>query len=215
MHSSSRQLRTGLLLLAVGLVIVLSLNARANGDEPAQPPAQGDEQTELPMASEPAVREPASPDLLVAIAVPDRRGGRVVELIDERSHFHVVVTNVSEHPVRLWREWCSWGYYNLSFEITLPGGKKLVAKKHARPWKKNYPDFCTIEPGNHLVIEVYPNADDWKDSGLGSIARSDPGEGRKVTLQAIYSIEADQHAGEEGVWTGRVESELTEIVIHK
>src|SRR5947208_270066 len=44
--------------------------------------------------------------------------GRVIEMNRPSQHFYVVATNVSGQSIRLWREWCSWGYYNLTFQVT-------------------------------------------------------------------------------------------------
>ena len=42
------------------------------------------------------------------------KGGRSITLWQPSQHFHVIITNTAEEPIRLWREWCSWGEQMLS-----------------------------------------------------------------------------------------------------
>ena len=68
-------------------------------------------------------------NLEVSIAIPERNGKRVLEYSSRNPHFHVVVTNTSDKPQRLWREWCSWGYYCLYFELSDGKGRKWMPRK--------------------------------------------------------------------------------------
>lgn len=59
--------------------------------------------------------EPQAPPLLAVRIVSTKHHekiGRTIELYQPSQHFDVVVTNVSDRPVRLWREWCRWGYFS-------------------------------------------------------------------------------------------------------
>ena len=55
--------------------------------------------------------------------------------------FHVLLTNVSRNPVRVWQEWCSWGYYCLQIEIVEQDGMKHLLKKKRIPFYQNFPDY--------------------------------------------------------------------------
>jgi hypothetical protein len=148
------------------------------------------------------------PELTVSIAAPENHGSRSIIINQPDSHFHVVVTNVSDKPQKLWREWCSWGYYDLSFKCINSLGEESVVVKQPREWTKNYPDWQSIPPGESLVIDVYPSRD-WKDFPL-------PAKGKeiKVRLQAVYEIKPDEQTKKEGVWTGKVESQMQEYTIY-
>src|SRR5689334_5393430 len=66
---------------------------------------------------------------------------------DRRAHFHVILTNRSHQPQRIWTEGCSWGYYALSFELTDSAGKTwTVTKPLGKPWTINRPTFVIVEP---------------------------------------------------------------------
>jgi hypothetical protein len=53
----------------------------------------------------------------ISVAIPARNGERRVEYRDRGTHFHVIVSNTSDKPKRIWREGCSWGYFGLTFEF--------------------------------------------------------------------------------------------------
>ena len=86
--------------------------------------------------SEDRPAEPAQVAPLAVRVVPTsyrEETGRAIQLYRPSQHFHVVVTNVSDESVRLWREWCSWGYFNLSFRVTdEEGGPVEVPISRAR-----------------------------------------------------------------------------------
>lgn len=148
--------------------------------------------------------EPQAPATLAVRIVPSRyheTGGRAIELYQPSQHFDVVVTNVSDRPVRLWREWCSWGYFSLSFVVTGEDGKSVTVSKKPRGWDKNYPDATILPPGDHMVFEVTFDDAIWQNSPLPERGRS-----RAVKLKAEYAVGGDKDAEKLGVWTGRQSS---------
>lgn len=125
-----------------------------------------------------------------------------------RGHFHVLLTNVSAHPLTLFQEWNSWGYYGLSFDITYPDGRKVHATRAPRGWDKDFPSTFTLAPHGYYVFEVS------FDRTWLSSPRTEPtsGQGLSCRLRAIYSIarqEDDAHSFPPGAplpWTGTVQS---------
>ena len=118
------------------------------------------------------------------------------------SVFYVVLTNISQSDLAVWREWCSWGYDNLSFDIRLSDGRTFHVKKKPQDYKKDWPDSYLVKKGTHFVISVrfdelwegFP--EDWRS--------------QEVRIKAIYKIERDQDSQRLKVWTGQMEStELT------
>ena len=119
-----------------------------------------------------------------------------------KSYFHVLLKNISNEPQRIWKEWCSWGYYNLSFEM-ISEGKKILIKQGLGSWLKNYPDSGIINPNEYVVFDVnWLNFPDVKHT-----------EKKRGELKAIYEVKADDESKSLGVWTGRVESAPVEITI--
>jgi hypothetical protein len=128
-------------------------------------------------------------------------GTRSITLIDPSQHFAIVLTNIGSHPIRLWRNWCSWGYFNLSFKVQDQEGRTFVVKRKQRPWNKNYPDWMIIPPGDHMVIKVAFGSSKWQNSPLPK-----PGLQRVVKLQAVYESAESKEAKKHGVWCGKVSS---------
>src|SRR4051812_27123537 len=93
-------------------------------------------------------------------------GVRTLTFYSPDQSFYVVVTNVSKEPVRLWKEWCSWGYFTLSFEMTDDKGKVTPITKKVRGWDKNHPDWMLVGPGDSMVFAVNFDESLWTHSPL-------------------------------------------------
>ena len=154
-------------------------------------------------ASKLSAEENASDPITVRI-VPtslNEKGDRAILLSPPPQHFHVVLTNVTKEPIRLWREWCSWGYFTLFFEATDQSGKTVNIKKKPKEWNKNYPDWTIILPGNHMVFDVTFDESTWQNAPLLKAEKP-----RVARLKAIYEIPENVEAREQKIWTGRVSS---------
>jgi hypothetical protein len=136
--------------------------------------------------------------------------GRAIELYRPSQHFHVVVTNVSKEPVRLWREWCSWGYFNVSFIATDESGKTVTMKKRPRGWDKNYPDWSIIPPGDHMIFEISLDDTTWQDAPL-----PENGQTRRVRMKVVYAVPVDPETKSHGIWTGEISSPEDEYTIYR
>jgi hypothetical protein len=135
-------------------------------------------------------------------------GGRAITLFGSGQHFHVVLTNTGKTPVRLWKEWCSWGYFNLAFQVRSDDGKVTTTKKKPREWGKNFPDSTIIPPGDHMVIDVSFDTSAWQDAPLPPA-----GQQRTVSMRAVFEITADADTKKHKVWTGRVSSDENRYTI--
>ena len=142
----------------------------------------------------------------VAISVPASsatNGSRMIRSGDADAHFHVVVTNVSERPQRLWRDDCSCGYAALSFEFTDDTGKTWTAEKKPRGWRANEPFYWILEPHENLVFDVqFTSASTW--NGFPDVQ---PHMRKVVSMRAIFEIQPDDESRRQGVWTGHVQSQ--------
>ena len=158
------------------------------------------------------------PVLSVNIAVPRTDGKhswmaeaglRILDLQRDK-HFHVIVTNESEEPIRLWETWNSWGYYDLKFEIVDDQGKILTTmERKPGHWPRNFASWAELGPGEHFVIDVQLNQS-WK----GFPVVNGPGRVEfQWKLRAVYENTQDVHAVREDVWTGRVESSVYDCFI--
>jgi hypothetical protein len=152
----------------------------------------------------------AEASIELAIAVPQRHGDRVLEYSEPSPHFHVILTNTSEKPQRIWREWCSWGYYALSFEVTDAKRKTWTVSKRAREWDKNFPDYWSIKPHECLVLDVqFADTDIWEGFPRPSTVSE------TFTMRALFQIQPDKKSQEFAVWTGRAISKADKYVFYR
>jgi hypothetical protein len=124
-----------------------------------------------------------------------------IHLSQAGDHFNVVLTNITEKPVTVWKEWSSWGYFCLSFQLTDDSGKPTRVFKKSRVWFANAPDPMTIPPGDLAIFDVSFNPSEWE--GLPPLK---PGEIQRVRMVAVYEVTPSKEADEMGVWVGTVSS---------
>jgi len=147
--------------------------------------------------------------LALSIVIPQsgKAEERQVTIGGKPPQFHVLIKNVSNKPRRIWKEWCSWGYFNLSFELTI-GGKKILLEKKERGWDKNAPSFMTIPPGESAIINVNLAPVVWKNISMIK------GSAMDARLKAIYKVAPDKYSKKYNVWTGRIESKALTVSIY-
>jgi len=141
----------------------------------------------------------------VAVAVsiqaagPSQSPGQPKLLLDKARHFSVILTNVGQTPIRLWRDWCSWGYYNLSFELAGPNGNRVNISRKEKEWEKNFPDSTPVVTGGQMVIDVIFDPTIWRNL---------PALGKELTisLRALYESAKGKEATEHRIWTGKIAS---------
>ena|SRR5579871_5093064 len=146
-------------------------------------------------------------DSLKVSIVPQSSYDRNVRWIGTRGQFYVVVKNQSDKPVTVWNEWCSWGYFALSFEAITPDGKRYDIKKKDRGWDANFPDPFVIQPGEYFVMPVRLS-EEWQGF---------PNKQQKLKLRAHYKIIADEITHKSGpgsdVRDGEFMSDWIELTI--
>jgi hypothetical protein len=161
-----------------------------------------------PSAAPAAAADALGPGLKIRIAVPQRDA--VVARDDGRSHFHVVIENVSAAPQKVIDEWNSWGYFNLRFEYVTGGGERKVMEKLGRDWSKNFLTTTTLEPGEVTVWDVYLDDAVWTNLPLAEQDRE-----LKVRIRAIFQQKDGAGGGGGGddgnAWRGQIESPEREM----
>jgi len=127
---------------------------------------------------------------------------------------HVVLHSRTDHRIKVWEDWNSWGYYCLRLELRDETGKTYQVRKRARPWTANLPQATTIARGGTNVLNLRLGQQIWH----GLPTRPAPPEGwAPVEMRAIYEndcstsreAEDDPDWGPrpvDGVWTGRAVS---------
>lgn len=157
-------------------------------------------------APAPADRVPEKSPLFLSVGIPAIHGQRVLPL---GGSFPVVVTNVSKSPVKLWRDWCSWGYDNVGL-VYEDGDKDVEIRKVPGEWGKNYPDAAEIAPGESMIFTV--TLDDKKWENLKFLADH---VNKKVKLRVTYHIKPDEDTAKLGVWTGSLQTSYQEYLVER
>ena len=160
----------------------------------------------------------SQPELILTIVPASYSSGvskKAYISFDHTNHFHVLLTNNSSGPIKLFEEWNSWGYYGLSFEITYSDGRKVQSARERRGCDKNFPSTVTIAPHGYYIFDVNFNNDSKKDyvwvNSVRSEKRSD--DGTHCSMRAIYFIESSSASIEEHAWTGTITSEIRPYTI--
>lgn len=118
--------------------------------------------------------------------------------------FHVVLKNVSDTTQRIWEEWNSWGYYNLSFELTEKEGKTVQVLKEPQVWTKNFPSCETLLPGEMRIFDIW-----WPGEWKNLPPKADASQ--PASLVAVFTTNADRDTAKFSVWTGTVRSPKVDV----
>lgn len=140
---------------------------------------------------------------LLILAIPSRGADWALEIVptdltergaaigsyDLTPEFHVILTNISGRKLNVWKEWCSAGWYNLSFEVQRADGTKFNLHKSTRGWSWNSPDPYLVLPHRSFVYSVSLN-EDWGPNkvwtGFPSVFYQEP-----VKLTAVFEEHRD------------------------
>jgi hypothetical protein len=153
----------------------------------------------------PVMADEPTPPLKLTLVRLEQAGQRSIFLGPKENHhsqFHVVVTNVSSEPERLWDDRFSWGYGNLSFESMDDEGRHQNIVKKARSWWGNVPACFVLQPNELLVIDVVFDPKVW-ELPFPQAAIDKP---QQFKLRAVYEIRPDKQSDKEKVWTGKIVS---------
>ncbi len=147
----------------------------------------------------------------ISIAIPETSQlERALTYYNSNAHFHVILSNTSDKPQRFWQEWCSWGYFALSFEFKDEAGKSWTVKKTARDWSKNFPAYWLVPAHESLVLDVY-----YADTKIWEGFPRPKRMPQAYTVRAVFEVKADEESRQKSVWTGRVESKPEKIVFYQ
>lgn len=150
-------------------------------------------------------QEDWSMELVVPISNP--AGERVISL-DRYPRFHVLLKNQSSETQKLWKDWNTWGFFNLNLVWKAAGQSHAIRKKTPTAWNGDFPDFWVIEAGETLVLEIDMSTGEWE--GVPDLY----GERIEATLQASYENKPDGLGRKFGIWMGKVESQEISVVFN-
>ena len=153
----------------------------------------------------------ASEPLRVTVEAPNGDGPTLIwDQKDKTSHFHVLVTNISDVPQRIWQDWNSWGWFNLRFEFVEAGRRVIRAAKTGHVWSGNAPICWTLAPHEVHVFDVY-FAD--PEKGWDGFPPLEKTERKYFTITAIYETGESAESKAQRVWTGKIASEPLNVLL--
>jgi hypothetical protein len=129
---------------------------------------------------------------------------------DSPKAFSVVLTNISKDPQPVFETSNSWGCWTVSFEFTMPDGRKIHVARGSEIFTRNVPSTILIPPGQR---KVYAIGLDKRWESRPELTAND--ETTNITLKAIYQVEASREAARIKVWTGRVESNPYDLTLER
>jgi len=147
--------------------------------------------------------------LMVSIAIPANESGDrwiVYKGSDDdfrqSATFPVVLTNVSDKPIRLWESWSSWGHDNLTFELTAKDGTKTSAQSARSTWFLDSASHYEIAPRESSIVYItFANSYHWNGFPIGAT-----GSDETVQMKVRFKISPTKESIRKGVWTGSIES---------
>jgi hypothetical protein len=154
----------------------------------------------------------------IAVTIPfDSYDNKVAFGYRQYNKFHVLLTNVSSEPVRVWQEWSRWGYYCLQIEIIEQNGTKHRLIKKRIEIYINAPDFVVLQPGGSVVWNVDLTSSVWED--LSWLPKDDS---LNAKVRAIFTVKNQDdpkrfdynYAKKYGVWTGQATSDMHDFTLY-
>ncbi|MDX2283840.1 MAG: hypothetical protein NW241_06740 [Bacteroidia bacterium] len=149
--------------------------------------------------------QPGGLELRLAVPVTTPEGLREISM-DRYPRLHVLLVNRGAKPVNIWKDWNTWGYFNLTLTWEAGGKTYLIRRLPPQAWDGDFPDFWTLPPGETLILEVDMRTGFWE--GFPDLY----GEQIPAELTAIYENKPDLLADEFGIWTGRIASQPLRVV---
>lgn len=145
---------------------------------------------------------PTRAPVFISVASLDSREGKPMQTGRNVSReFQVVVTNISENPIRLWDNSNQWGYYNVTFLVTKKDGTKVEIFPKVPFFTRNVASFEILTSGESRIVPINMNAE-W--GGLANLTKD-------VTLRIRYSIPATSEAEDNKVLIGEFYSKEFKI----
>jgi hypothetical protein len=146
--------------------------------------------------------------LSVQIRGNDNKEPQFGKRIHNEMHF---VVFAQTKLVKVFQEWCSWGYYTRSFVATEGSAPSLqyTFTRGPQSWSKNFPATHEIKPGEFLVTNI-----DFCD-GSWRVSPKLPKRDIVLELTGRLLIPVDKESKELGVWTGEQKTNALEVIIRE
>jgi hypothetical protein len=117
-----------------------------------------------------------------------------------------VLTNPGARAIRVFRPGNSWGDDALTFLVRGGGQAEVALRLLGQDYTRNVPASVEIPPGGEHRIPFDLRDGDWKPAdAVDRLAAAE------AELAGVFEIPPSRDADEQGVWTGRVQSEFVAL----
>lgn len=113
--------------------------------------------------------------------------------------------------VRVFQEWCSWGYFNrwiVAVEIG-GAGKKYTFKRKPRGWTKNFPAYHELKKGEFLITDI-----DLCDGSWQVEPQLPSNKMFQLKLTGHYTVVPDKESRKYNVWTGELVTNSVVLTVY-
>ncbi|MCB1086592.1 MAG: hypothetical protein KDM63_06075 [Verrucomicrobiae bacterium] len=118
---------------------------------------------------------------------------------DDPRSFFVIFRNISTVEQKVFEQWNSWGYRNISFEIS-EGKRRYNLILKPQSFTRNFPSIYLVPPGENMVFRFT------FDSNWENLPELPNGE-TEVSINVIYKCTASDESKKQGVWAGKIRSD--------
>lgn len=96
------------------------------------------------------------------LATVPQASGKDEQVLRLSGTFQVILTNATAHDMQVWKEYCTWGYGNLSFKFTSLNGKTVVNVQRKPAYcPKNAPIGLIVKPGCPYIMTFNFASREW------------------------------------------------------
>ncbi len=128
----------------------------------------------------------------------------------EESNVVLLITNASNQVQRIYRGWCSWGWWQFSFTAVDQQGNKYEITRRPQIWFANFPDVDVINPHEPMAYVLRMNDGSWEE--VPQIPRQAM---FKLTLHHIVDIVPPfkkRNMLRDPIWIGSHDTELGTVL---
>jgi len=100
----------------------------------------------------------------------------------------VLIINHTDTVASFFEDWNSWGYFNISFQVTALNTTYVVSKK-ARDWDKNFPSYKTLFPGDTLSVKYSFDYGGCVSSSFNATIPQP--RTTRIKIQAVYQLKKE------------------------
>jgi len=129
--------------------------------------------------------------------------------INTNQNFYLLIKNNTGKDVKIWEDWCSYGYFAPSFDVKFKSGESIHITKNDTAWTRNFPDSFILKSSGSYVIAVNLESS-FKESQklLDNLSNV-------TEIKANYGIKSSDKQKKYNVWYGEISTDFQKAEFHR